>query len=60
MLCSAVCVGLGGVVLATVAGGRGATPAAIILIDLTMAGIAVLGVAMAGRLRAAPAGLPAG
>ncbi|HEX5495617.1 MAG TPA: MFS transporter [Mycobacteriales bacterium] len=54
MLCSAVCVGLGGVLLAAVTAGRGATGPAIALIDLTMAAIAALGVIAAGRLRAGP------
>lgn len=58
MLSSAVCVGLGGVLLAVLNADRGATPAAIAGIDLLMAAVSGLGVLLAGRVRlpAAPAG----
>lgn len=57
MLSSAACVGVGGTLLAALTAGHGATPTAVAVIDLTMAAVAVLGVAAAGRLRvgAAPA-----
>jgi MFS family permease len=51
MLASASCVGLGGVLLATMTGGSGATPAAVAVIDLLMAGVAAVGVAVSGRVR---------
>ncbi|HEY9476642.1 MAG TPA: MFS transporter [Mycobacteriales bacterium] len=59
LLCSAVGVGVGGVLLAALTAGVGATTLAIVVIDLGMAAVAVLGVLVAGRLRvpATPANL---
>lgn len=51
VLASAVCVGLGGVLLTTLGDGGGATTLAVVLIDLLMAAVALSGAALAGRLR---------
>ncbi|HEY9390174.1 MAG TPA: MFS transporter [Mycobacteriales bacterium] len=51
LLCSAVGVGAGGVLLAALTPGAGATTPAVVVIDLGMAAVALLGVAVAGRLR---------
>jgi MFS family permease len=51
VLASATLIGLAGVVLATVARGGGSASVALTIVDLTMAAVAAVGVALAGRLR---------
>jgi MFS family permease len=51
VLASATLVGLGGVLLTAVASHGGSLPVGLTLIDLVMAAVAAVGVALAGRLR---------
>jgi len=51
VLASATLIGIGGVLLAAVTSHGGRISVALTLIDLVMAGVAALGVALAGRLR---------
>ncbi|HEV2088839.1 MAG TPA: hypothetical protein VGR21_11050, partial [Cryptosporangiaceae bacterium] len=51
VLASAVCIGLGGVLVAAAVGGAFGLSEAVAAVDLAMAALAVLGVAVAGRVR---------
>jgi len=51
VLASATLIGIGGVLLAAVTSHGGRVSVALTLIDVVMAGVAALGVALAGRLR---------